>query len=271
MAPPTTGHDAGHTVGPPSPWHLFDYWLTVVRRTWQGSVVSAFLSPVLYIVAMGVVLGSFIEGDPAVLDGANSYLAFVAPGLLAAHAMTLAFGETTYPVMQMVKWNKTYFGMIATPLRVRDVVNANLVYVLMRVLVVCTVFLLVLLPFGVLQSWWALLVLPVLVLVGAAFAAPVFAYSATVNNESYYALIFRLLMIPLFLFSGAFFPLGNLPPALERIAMATPLWHGVDLTRMLTTGHLEAGAAMVHVAYLLVLAVGGWWLAIRQLERRMIT
>lgn len=258
-------------VGPPSAWHLFDYWLTVVRRTWMGGVVSAFLSPVLYIVAMGVVLGGFIEGDPATLDGANSYLAFVAPGLLAAHAMTLVFGETTYPVMVAVKWHKTFYGMIATPLRVRDVVNSNLVYVLARVLVVCAVFLAILLPFGVVQSWWGLLVLPVLVLIGAAFAAPVFAYSATITNESYYSLIFRLLMIPLFLFSGAFFPLSNLPAALEWIAKVTPLWHGVDLTRMLTTGHVDGGMAVVHLVYLLVLAVGGWWLAIRQLERRLIT
>jgi lipooligosaccharide transport system permease protein len=266
---PTPTQDA---IGPPTAWHLLDYWITVARRTWRGTVVSSFLTPVLYIVGMGVVLGGFIEGDPARLDGANSYLAFVAPGLLAAHAMTIAFGETTYPVLGMIKWHKTYYGMVATPLRVRDVVNSHLVYVLVHVALVCTVFLLVLLPFGVVQSWWGgLLVLPVLVLIGAAFAAPVFAFSATIGNESYYALIFRLLMIPLFLFSGAFFPLENLPAALEWIAKLTPLWHGVDLTRMLTVGNLDAAKALVHLTYLLALAVGGWWLSIRRLERRLIT
>ena len=255
----------------PKARHLVDYWLTVMRRTWRGVVVSSFLNPLLYIVAMGVVLGGFIEGDPAKLEGAHSYLAFIAPGLVAAQAMTVAFNEMTYPVMGMIKWNKTYESMIASPLRVRDVVNAHLVNVLLHVALVCTVFLLVMAPFGVLASWWgSLLALPALVLVGAAFATPVYAYSATVDNESYYALLFRLLMIPLFLFSGAFFPLSNLSPTLEFIAKLTPLWHGVDLTRMLTLGTVDGPMVLLHLAYLGTLAGLGWWLSVRQLERRLI-
>ena len=78
-------------------------------------MISSFVTPLLYVLAMGVLLGGFIEGDPAKLDGATSYLAFVAPGMVAAQAMTTVFGEVTYPVMGMVKWHKTYFGMIATP------------------------------------------------------------------------------------------------------------------------------------------------------------
>ena len=96
---------------------LVDYWSTVYRRTWKGSVISSFVTPLLYVLAMGVLLGGFIKGDPDQLEGATSYLAFVAPGMLAAQAMTTVFGEVTYPVMGMIKWHRTYYGMIATPLR----------------------------------------------------------------------------------------------------------------------------------------------------------
>ena len=93
-----------------------DYWLTVYRRTWKGTAISSFVAPLFYVVAMGVLLGGFIEGDPAELEGATSYLAFLVPGLLAAHAMQTAVGETTYPVMAMIKWQRIYDSMLATPL-----------------------------------------------------------------------------------------------------------------------------------------------------------
>ena len=95
---------------------MTDYWATVYRRTWKGSVVNSFLTPLLYIVAMGVLLGGFIKGDPDELEGATTYLAFVAPGMLAAQAMSVVFGEVTYPVMAMIKWQRTFYGMIASPL-----------------------------------------------------------------------------------------------------------------------------------------------------------
>ncbi len=249
---------------------LVDYWALVYRRTWKGSVISSFLVPLLYILAMGVLLGGFIEGDPATLEGATSYLAFVAPGMLAASAMTTVFGEVTYPVLGMIKWNKTYFSMIATPLTVGDVVLAQLGFVLFRVATVSAVFLAVMTPFGVFSSWWGVLVaFLVQLLLGLAFATPVFALTAALKDESAFALIFRLGMIPLFLFSGAFFPIANLSPVMEWFARATPLWHGVDLSRMLVLGNVDASMALLHVAYLGVLAALGWWLTVRNLSRRL--
>jgi lipooligosaccharide transport system permease protein len=90
----------------------FDYWLTVYKRTWRGTVISSFVSPLFYVVAMGVLLGGFIKGDPTRLEGATSYLAFVVPGLVAAHAMQTAVGETTYPVMGLIKWQRVYDSML---------------------------------------------------------------------------------------------------------------------------------------------------------------
>ena len=250
---------------------LADYWLVLVRRTWKGSVASSFVTPLLYVLAMGVLLGGFIKGDPAKLDGATSYLAFVAPGLVAAQAMTTVFGETTYPVLGMIKWNRAYFAMIASPLRPTDVAVSHLGFVVARVGIVCAVFQLVLAPFGVYANvWGAVLAFLVQLLLALAFAAPLFALTTRLPDEQLFSLVFRFGMIPLFLFSGAFFPIQNLDGWMQVLAKVTPLWHGVDLTRMLTVGNLQAGPALVHVAYLLVLATGGTLLAVRNLRRRLI-
>ena len=114
------------------------------------------MSPIFYVVAMGVLLGGFIEGDPDQLEGATSYLAFVVPGLVAAHAMQTAVSETTYPVMGMIKWQRVYDSMLATPLAVRDVVAAHLVFVGFRLVTTCAVFLAILVPFGVYAAWWCM-------------------------------------------------------------------------------------------------------------------
>ena len=251
---------------------LLDYWAIVYRRTWKGSVISSFVTPLLYLLAMGVLLGGFIAGDPDELDGATSYLAFVAPGLVAAQSMTTVFGEVTYPVLGAVKWHKSYFAMIATPLGVRDVILANLAFVLFRVATTSAVFLAVMAPFGVFESWWGVLVAWLAqLLIGLAFATPVYALSAGLKDESSFALVFRLGLIPLFLFSGAFFPVQNLNAAMEALARITPLWHGVDLTRMLTLGEVDWSLAAIHVAYLAVLALLGWLWAVRRLTRRMVS
>lgn len=251
---------------------LFDYWAIAYRRTWKGSVISSFVTPLLYVLAMGVLLGGFIKGDPAKLEGATSYLAFVAPGMVAAQAMTTVFGEVTYPVMGMIKWHKSYFGMTASPLAVPDVILSHLGFVIFRVGSTCAVFLAVMAPFGVFESVPGVIAaFFVQLLIGAAFATPIYAFSAGLKDESAFSLVFRLGMIPMFLFSGAFFPVSNLNTWMEALAKVTPLWHGVDLTRMLTLGEVDWPLAAVHVAYLVALTLAGWFWAVRRLTRRMIS
>lgn len=247
-----------------------DYWWTVLKRTWRGGVISSLVSPLFYVVGMGVLLGGFVPGDPARLEGATSYLDFVVPGLVAAHAMTIAVGETTYPVMGAIKWHKSYHAQLATPLGVRDIVNAHLGFVAFRIASACAVFLLVLAPFGVFASWWGpVLAWFVLLLQGMAFATVVYGLSARMRSEEGFGLIFRLVVIPLMLFSGSFFPIANLGPVLEGVAWFTPLWHGVDLTRMLCLDTVDLPRALVHLAVLVGLTAVGWLWAIRGLERRM--
>ena len=249
-----------------------DYWLVVYRRTWRGSAVSSFLLPVLYLTAMGLGLGSFID-SPGSRDqlGGASYLEFIAPGLLAATAMQSAVGESTYPVLGNFKWTKVYLSMVATPLSVASVLLAHLGYLAFRQLITSAVFLGVLGAFGLLAGvGTALVALLVAVLIGMAHATPVFAYAASLRDEHGFALLFRLGVIPMFLFSGAFFPVSQLPDAFEVLAYVTPLYHGVEVTRMLTTGDIAADAATLHTAYLLLWLVTGWWLALRAFSRRLV-
>jgi lipooligosaccharide transport system permease protein len=248
----------------------YDYWLTVYKRTWRGGVVSSFATPLFYVVAMGVLLGGFIDAGSATLEGAGSYLAFIVPGLVASHAMTLAVSETTYPVMGAIKWHRTFYAQLATPLAVRDLVNAFLAFVVVRVASACAVFMLVLAPFGVFETWWG----PILawvsqVLVGTAFATLTFAYSVRLRSEEGFGLLFRLGVLPLTLFSGAFFPISNLGPVLEWVARLTPLWHGVSLSRMFCLDTVDWTLVLVHVVVLGVLCVLGWRWAVTGLDKRL--
>ncbi|MGL5811137.1 MAG: hypothetical protein ACRCYQ_14440, partial [Nocardioides sp.] len=111
----------------------FDYYLTLYKRTWKGSVVTGFLTPIVYVLAMGVLLGGFIEGDPDELEGATSYLVYVVPGLIASQAMSTAVLAVTYPVMGMLKWQRTYHGMIATPLEPIHLAAGTLAFTLFQV------------------------------------------------------------------------------------------------------------------------------------------
>ncbi|MCD6640130.1 MAG: ABC transporter permease [Nocardioides sp.] len=247
-----------------------DYWGTVYKRTWRGGIISSFVSPLFYVVGMGVLLGGFIEGDPARLEGATSYLAYIVPGLVATHAMTLAIGETTYPVMGGIKWHKSYHAQMATPLALRDIVNAHLAFTLVRVASACAVFMVVLSPFGVFESWWGpFLAWGTQVLVGMAFATVVYGVSARMQSEEGFGLIFRLGVIPLMLFSGAFFPIDNLGPVLAWLARLTPLWHGVDLSRMLCLDLVDWPMALLHLVVLVGVTVAGWFWAVSGLEKRM--
>ncbi len=248
------------------------YFALAYRRTWRGSLVSTFVSPTLYLLAMGVGLGSFVnKGAHTASLGGVSYLQFVAPGLAAAAAALTAASEATFPVMGALKWTRTYFGMLATPLRVGDVLAGHLIWIATRVAMAVGAYLVVMAAFGTTRSIETLAVLPAGVLIGMAFATPLAAFSATQENDSVFSLIFRLGMIPLFLFSGVFFPVSQLPVGLRVVAYITPLWHGVDLCRGLTLGTLTAAAAVGHVAYLAGLAGAGYLVATRTFATRLRT
>jgi lipooligosaccharide transport system permease protein len=238
----------------------FKFWMTNYRRTWQGTIYSSVLSPVLYLGAMGVGLGKLVDAHGTAGLGHVSYLTFLAPGLIAAAAMTTAIGESTYPVFGSVKWLKTYHAAISTPLRPADLFHGHLLFTTLRLAMNSAVFLVVMAGFGAIESPWALACLPAAMLTGLAFATPIEAYAMTVTKESSFTLIFRFGMIPLFLFSGTFFPVTQLPAVIRPLAYITPLWHGVELCRSLSLGDATLGGSALHVGYLVaVTALGIWW------------
>jgi lipooligosaccharide transport system permease protein len=250
----------------------YDYWATVYRRTWRGTVVTSFVVPFLFLAALGVGLGGFVDDNSSSQTlGGLSYLAFIAPGLLVSTAMQTGIGEATWPVMGAIKWHRIYFGQIATPLRVVDVLNAHLAFIAFRLATTSAIFVVVIALFGTVTSVaGGVAALLISVLVGMAHATPMFAGTATMKSEGGFSLIFRLVVIPMSLFSGAFFPVSELPTVIRWVAYLTPMWHGVELTRMCTTGVVAWWPAVGSLAYLILWFVVGWWFARRQLHWRLV-
>ena len=244
----------------------FRFWLTDYRRTWRGSIYSSVLNPVLYLSAMGLGLGALVNRHGTAHLGGVSYLVFLSPGLLAAQAMQTGIGECTYPVLGSVKWNRTYQAAVASPLRPGDVFYGHQLFVTMRLLMNCGMFLAVMAVFGAVRSPAVIAALPAAMLTGLAFAAPVEAWAITRNNDSGFAVVFRCVLIPLFLFSGTFFPVTQLPAWIRPVAFITPLWHGVALCRGISLGTLTASGALLHVAYLVAWVAAG--LAVGRLTYR---
>jgi lipooligosaccharide transport system permease protein len=229
----------------------------------------SFVSPVLFLAAMGLGLGSLISRGPVRSVDGVSYLVFIAPALLAASAMQSAYVETTYPIMARIQWQRTYEGMLATPIAVLDVLAGEFGWLAFRLALGSSAFFLVMLLFGTIHSGLAVLAIVVAVLTGLAFAAPILAWTATRRTDQSFALIGRFLITPLFLLGGVFFPLHQLPQLLQGIAWLTPLAHGVALSRGLSLGVLAPSAA-VHLVVLLLYTAIGMAAARVTLQRRLV-
>lgn len=248
--------------------HAYEFWLAQYRRVWRGTVVSSLVNPVFYLAALGIGLGTLVDegsGGP----GGVPYLEFVAPGLVAAAAMQVAATESSFPVMSAFKWTRQYHAMLATPLRVRDVLGGHLLFIATRITVVSGIYLAVVAAFGGIASPLGVLALPVALLVGVAYAGPIVTWGARTERNDWFNPLFRFFIVPMFLFSGTFFPVSELPLPLEWLAYLTPLWHGVELARQCTLGRLEP-VALLHVAYLVAWIVVGALLALDAYRRRLI-
>jgi len=243
----------------------------VYRRLWRGSVFSHFVAPTLYLAAMGVGLGGLIDGRNE-LSGGTTYAQFVAPGLLAATVMQSLVGESLWPVMGGIKWIRHFHAMAATSMTAADIFTGLLVWNALRVLVSSAIFLTVAFAFGALVSPWAVFAVPAVMLCGLAFAALVSAFTATQESDQRFVLVMRIGVLPLFMFSGTFFPLSELPAWLQGLAWLSPLWHGIELSRAATTGIVPpGGAAMLalHVLALTAFLVAGWLFGTRAFQHRL--
>ncbi|HEX9609901.1 MAG TPA: ABC transporter permease [Candidatus Limnocylindria bacterium] len=243
-------------------------WL-VYRRLWHRSIAFGFLQPLMFLTAMGIGIGSLIGAQQQDAFGGFPYLHWLGPGLMSAMAMQTATFESTYPIMNKIMWGKNYEAMLSTPLNVRSLIGGELGWVAFRIGTLAAVFLVVLVAFGIARTPLAVLAVGVAMLTGVAFSACLIAFTATQRNDVGFSAIFRFVVNPLFLFSGTFFPLTQLPDALQAVAWATPLFHAVQLIRGLVLDTLDPATAPLHLAYLLVMAGIGAYFADRLLQRRM--
>lgn len=249
-----------------------EHHVRVWRRYLGVNVASAIGTPVMYLFAFGVGLGVLVNANagPGGVDGV-SYLVFIAPALIATAAVTIASDEFTYPVMQGFKWNPIYVGMHAAPISARQVVDGVIIFVAVRIFATTLVYFLVMAAFGAVPLATGLLTVPIATLTGIAFGAPLFAYAAAQREDrGQFAVVQRVLVLPLTLFSGTLFPLEQLPVFLRPIGWLSPLWHGAELGRV-TSYAAERPAWMiaVHLVFLLALAIGGWRLTVRVTRKRL--
>jgi lipooligosaccharide transport system permease protein len=254
-----------------SPFRMVQRNALVYRRVWRGSVFSNFLQPALFLIAIGMGLGTMIDGGAAALPGGASFLQFLAPGLLAAAAMQSAAFESSYPILGKITWHRNYEAISATPMQIVDIVFGELAWMALRLAMIAVAFTVVLTFFGVPRSPMAVLAVPVAVLTGLAFSAPIMAWAATLKSSANFNVIFRFGITPLFLFSGVFFPVERMPGWVQRVAWFTPLFHGVELVRGLMLNTVESPAWMIHVAYLLAMLTIGTMAALRTFRRRLLS
>ncbi|MDT5027072.1 MAG: lipooligosaccharide transport system permease protein [Micromonosporaceae bacterium] len=269
----------------PSPLPVFEHRLMALRRTWRGNIFTSFLLPILFLLGMGVSVGAYVDRGGTL---GVPYLDYVAPGLMASTAVQIAVGESMWPILNAFVWNRLYHAMRASPLRAADIVGGEFAYLMVRVGIPATSFLIVMAAFGVVGdakdsaygpldgppdriqgAAWELAAVPAAILVGAAMAGAIMAYSASIKSDNMFALLFRFAVIPMTLFAGVFFPVHAMPLVARWIAYASPLWHGVELCRYATAGVPSTLPPIWHVAYLLLWAVAGYVLARWRFAKRL--
>jgi lipooligosaccharide transport system permease protein len=249
-------------------WLLVERNLLVYRRIWL-LIVSGFFEPVFYLFSLGVGIGALV-GTVAGPDGQPiDYTAFVAPALLASSAMNGAIYDSTMNVFFKLKYAKTYDAMLATPLEPADIAVGEIAWAQLRGTLYSAAFLLVMLVMGLIESWWGLLALPATVLVGLAFAAVGMACTSFMRSWQDFEFV-QLAILPMFLFSTTFFPLSIYPRPLQLLVELTPLFHGIELIRPLTTGAGIGLDLVGHALYFVGLAVLGLAVTARRLERLLL-
>ncbi|HEY5231430.1 MAG TPA: ABC transporter permease [Galbitalea sp.] len=247
--------------------YVAEHRLRAMRTYLQTLLVTGFGSPLLYLFGLGVGLARLVN----VPVGGATYLEFVAPALLASAAVTVASEEFSYPVLMGFKWNPIFFGMNAAPISGLQIVNGMILSVFIRMLPTVGVYYVFMLIFGAVPRASGVLDILVAVLVGMSVGIMIMGYTSTIREDhGQMAIIQRFILMPMFLFSGTFFPITNLPIYLQWIGWISPLWHGTQLGRVLSYGLVEPGwLTAVHVLYLALIATVGWVIAARQFAKRL--
>jgi lipooligosaccharide transport system permease protein len=243
--------------------------LIVYKHTWMV-IFSGFFEPVFYLLGIGLGLGALVPD----IDGVD-YAAFVLPGLLASSCLNGALSDGMFNIFIKLQFQKTYDGILATPMAVPDIALGEMLWAVTRSSLYAAAFLVVSLVMGavlgerLLLSPWAVVAFPAAVFVSAAFAAMGLSMTTVIRSFEDFDPVIGLLVMPMFLFSGIFFPIAQFPEALQWLVAALPLYHAVELLRALTTG--AVGPPLIsHIVYLAAVGCVAFIVALHRLERRLV-
>jgi lipooligosaccharide transport system permease protein len=271
---PARAHSPAVAAAKARRWGAF-YYAEQVLRVMKGYGWSIIMysvgHPVAYLFAMGVGLATLVDSQGGAAFGGVGYVTFVAPALLVSAAVMTAANEFTFPVMDGFKWRRTYYGPHASPLTPQQIAAGHIMAVTLRFLLQSAVYFAAVALFGAAPGGWGWVTILVATLAALSFGLPLMAYSASITEDKgQFALVMRFIVMPLFLFSGTFFPLDTLPPAVRWIGWISPIWHGTELGRVFSYGYQEAPLlTLLHAAVLAGLALLGWFLTRRRFAARM--
>ncbi|MEP7054932.1 MAG: ABC transporter permease [Actinomycetota bacterium] len=248
---------------------VFSYHWLLYRRTWRASIVIGLVNPLLFLTGIGIGIGKLIDSAPQHALGGVPYLSFLAPGLLAASAMQMAFGSSAFAVFFAAEPTGSYTAAAATPVSPTHILLGHQLFTAFRVALLSTGFVIVQVLLGAARSPWVVVTIPAAALTAAAFGAPAAAWAITAKRFPTIQAAFRFLIQPLYLLSGTFFALSTAPVWLQRVAYVSPLWHGVELCRGLSLGQLRVLPMLVHLGFLCVVTVAGLTVARGTYRRRL--
>ena len=251
----------------PSPRFAARVWrreFIAFSKVWKNALLPQFFDPLFYLLALGFGLGTYI----ASINGIP-YKEFIAPGLIASAAMWSAAFETTYNVYFRMNELRLYDNVLSTPVEVQDVVAGDLAWSASRAAVYGCVVLAVVAAFGLISSWWALLIPPFVVLGGLCFSVIGYTFTTLIPKIDLYSYFFTLGITPMFLFSGIFFPFNQLPDWVGVVAWFMPLYHLVEITRGLATGP-ELWSVVGNAAWLAVVSAALFTIPVRALRKKLV-
>ena len=252
--------------------YVLESRMRVQAKWWKQILLGQMANPVLYLMSVGVGVSAMISKNSGTnaIDGVT-YLTFLAPALLASAAIQSAMDETIWPTMEGFRWHKTFFAMNATPLTGNQIGIGIFISALVRTFSSIVIYFLILIPFHALPSSRAWLAIPAALFAGASFGAIMLTVAAYAEKaDVMFVIINRLVIMPLFLFSGTFYPLNTLPMAVRWIGWISPLWHATELGRYFTYGHSISGAILfTHFIFLLIPIAVGLTLALRRFTFRL--
>ena len=237
-------------------------WLAFRSSTWVP-VFTGFVEPVLFLLAFGYGMGNLV-GDISMSSTNIDYTMFIAPGLLATSAMNGAIYDSTWNVFWKLNESKLYKTMLSTPLGPLDIALGEIIWALLRGLVYSIGFLTVVTVLGLTPSFWAVLAIPAASLVAFGFAS--FGMAITSFFKTYQQMGFvNFVLLPMTLFSGSLYPISIYPDWLEKLIMALPLWHGIELVRAFWFGNINSGS-FIHILYFIVMIIIGLFVTSRRLR-----